>query len=64
MTILRALCRTDLWYVFPPVISASLVYAATRHERMSAILRHAAGVAIRILALLAVILAILMAISL
>jgi hypothetical protein len=53
-----------LWYAFPPVISASLVYAATRHERMSAILRHAAGVAIRILALLAVILAILMAKSL
>ena len=48
----------------PTVISASLVYAATRHERMSAILRHAAGVAIRILGLLAVILAILMAISL
>ena len=61
---LEEMWGTDLWYVFPPVISASLVYAATRHERMPAILRHAFGVGVRIVALMAVILAILMAISL
>ncbi len=61
---LKALWGIDLWYALPPVIAASLVYAATRHEQMPAILRHAAGVAVRIGALMAVILAILMAISL
>ena len=54
----------DLWYAFPPVLAASLVYAATRLEEMPVILRHAVGVAVRIGALMAVILAILMAISL
>ena len=38
---LKALWGIDLWYAFPPVIAASLVYAATRHEQMPAILRHA-----------------------
>ena len=61
---LSMLWGIDLWYAIPPVLAASLVYAATRHERMPAILRHAAGVAVRDVALMAVILAILMAVSL
>jgi len=31
----------QLWYSLPLVVSVSLVYAATRHEDMSLILRHA-----------------------
>ncbi len=61
---LKVLWGLDLWYALPPVLAASLVYAATRQERLAAIVRHAAGVAVRIVALMAVILAILMAISL
>jgi len=30
-----------LWYAVPLIVSVSLVYAATRHERMRPILRHA-----------------------
>jgi len=31
----------DLWYAVPLVIAVSLVYAATRHEAMEAIVPHA-----------------------
>jgi hypothetical protein len=31
----------QLWYAFPLIVSISLVYAATRHEDMPSILRHA-----------------------
>ncbi len=30
-----------LWYAVPLIVSVSLVYAATRHEAMNAILSHA-----------------------
>ena len=36
----------DLWYAVPIVIAVSLVYAATRHERMRPILAHAVRVAV------------------
>ena len=36
----------DLWYAVPAVIAVSLVYAATRHERMRPILIHAGRVAL------------------
>jgi spore maturation protein SpmA len=32
----------QLWFSLPLIVSVSLVYAATRHEDMSSILRHAA----------------------
>lgn len=32
------------WFALPPVAAFSFVYAATRHEEMSLILRHAARV--------------------
>jgi hypothetical protein len=31
----------QLWYALPLVVTISLVYAATRHEEMGPILRHA-----------------------
>ena len=30
-----------LWYTLPLIVSVSLVYAATRHEQLGPILRHA-----------------------
>jgi hypothetical protein len=36
----------DIWYALPVIIAVSLVYAATRHERMSHILAHASRVAL------------------
>ena len=35
----------DLWYALPVIIAVSLVYAATRHERLRPIFVHAARVA-------------------
>ena len=34
-----------LWYAVPLIVSVSLVYAATRHEAMGPILRHAVSCA-------------------
>jgi hypothetical protein len=36
----------NVWYALPVVIAVSLVYAATRHERMGPILTHAGHVAV------------------
>jgi cytochrome c oxidase assembly factor CtaG len=36
----------DLWYAVPAIIAVSLVYAATRHERMRPILGHASRMAL------------------
>ncbi|MBN1394965.1 MAG: hypothetical protein JW959_08075 [Pirellulales bacterium] len=35
----------DVWYALPAIAAISLVYAATRHERMRPIWLHAARVA-------------------
>lgn len=35
----------NLWYALPLIVSVSLVYAATRHEAMRPILRHAVSCA-------------------
>ncbi len=32
---------SDLWYAVPAIVAISLVYAATRHERMRPLLIHA-----------------------
>jgi hypothetical protein len=53
----------SLWYALPLVIAASLVYAATREEAMSAILRHSLRIGVWIVAFMAVIFVVLMAIS-
>ena len=39
------LWNNDLWYALPAIVAVSLVYAATRHERMPPIWLHAAKVA-------------------
>ena len=36
------LWHNDLWYAMPAIAAVSLVYAATRHERMRPIWLHAA----------------------
>jgi hypothetical protein len=53
----------DLWYSLPLVITVSLVYAATRHEELSAILRHATRVGAWIVGFMSVIYAVLFLVS-
>jgi len=36
----------DVWYALPAILAVSLVYAATRHERMRPIFIHAGRVAL------------------
>ena len=43
-----------MWYALPLVVSVSLVYAATRHERIHPILSHAVRTAIWILGFMVV----------
>jgi hypothetical protein len=40
----------EVWYSLPAIIAISLVYAATRHERMRPLLAHAGRVALWIAA--------------
>lgn len=53
----------DMWYALPLIVSISLVYAASRHESMQEIVRHAARVGGWILGFMAVVFAILALIS-
>ncbi len=55
--------QNDLWYALPLVVSVSLVYAATRHESMSLILRHAVRMARWIVVFMGIVLLALFAIS-
>jgi len=43
-----------LWYALPLIVTVSLVYAATRHEEMGPILRHALRVGLWIVGFLAI----------
>lgn len=52
-----------LWYLLPLVLSFSLVYGATRHERMFPILEHAIRFSIWILSFLGILYAVLWFIS-
>ena len=45
----------DFWFALPLVIAVSLVYAATRHEAMEPILRHALRIGTWIIAFMAVV---------
>jgi cytochrome c oxidase assembly factor CtaG len=49
----------DLWYAVPAIIAVSLVYAATRHERMRPILAHASRMALWTLGFMLLIFAVL-----
>ena len=44
-----------LWYALPLIVAVSLVYAATRHELMGPILRHAAHTAVWIIGFMVVV---------
>ena len=50
----------DMWYTLPLIVAVSLVYAATRHEQLSPILRHVLRIGIWIRGFMAVIFAVLM----
>ena len=45
----------DVWYALPLVVAMSLVWAATRHERMVPMIRHAVRIGLEIIILLVVI---------
>jgi hypothetical protein len=53
----------DLWYALPLIVAISLVYAATRHERMRPILPHAGHTALWIFGFMAVIFVLLVLVS-
>jgi hypothetical protein len=53
----------DLWYALPLIVAISLVYAATRHERMRAILLHAGHTALWIFGFMAVVFVLLVLLS-
>lgn len=54
LAILAVLRTHELWYAVPLVVAISLVYAATRHEAMEPIFRHAVGCGAWIFGLMAV----------
>lgn len=41
-----SISRLDIWYSLPIIVAVSLVYAATRHEKMRSIWAHAGRVAV------------------
>jgi hypothetical protein len=49
----------QMWYALPLIVVISLVYSATRHEAMSAILAHAARLGLMITGFMAAILVVL-----
>lgn len=53
-----------LWYAVPLIVAVSLVYAATRHERLSAILARGLGCGLTIAGFMALILVVLGLVSL
>jgi hypothetical protein len=55
--------HNDLWYAIPLIVAIALVYAATRHEFLPEIFRHAVRVARWIVVFMLVLLAILVALS-
>ena len=56
----RGLWTNDFWYALPLIIAVSLVYAATRHEAMEPILRHAVRIGTWIVGFMAVVLGVLL----
>lgn len=54
-----SIMQCDLWYALPLVVSVSLAYAATRHERMGPIFHHALRAGLWIVTFMAIIFAVL-----
>ena len=61
--ILFALAANRMWWALPLIVSVSLVYAATRHEQMGAILAHAARFALWVVGFMVIAFGILWAIT-
>ena len=59
----ESIWNADLWYALPAIAAISLVYAATRHERMAPILAHAGRVAVWIVGFMFAVFAVLQVIS-
>lgn len=55
--------NSQLWFAIPLILAISLVYAATRHERMLPIWLHAGRIALWIFGFMAVVFGVLMVIS-
>lgn len=53
----------DLWYAVPAIIAISLVYAATRHERIGSIFLHAGRVVVWITGFMAAVFAMILFVS-
>ncbi len=53
------LWNLEVWYAVPVIIAVSLVYSATRHERMGPILIHAVRVALWIVCFMFLVFAVL-----
>ena len=53
----------DMWYTLPLIVTVSLVYSATRHEKVNPILVHALRIGVWIFGFMAVIFAVLALVS-
>lgn len=58
-----SLPTNKLWYLLPLIVSISLVYGATRHELMRPILQHSLRSAVWVVGFMAIIFAVLFALS-
>ena len=63
MWLLAAMDPLRIWFAVPIIVSVSLVYAATRHEEMGPIVIHAARFAVWIVVFMAIVFAVLQALS-
>ncbi len=54
-----SLWNLNIWYAVPAIVAVSLVYSATRHERMQPILIHAGRVAFWIVCFMVIVFAVL-----
>jgi hypothetical protein len=53
----------QFWYALPLVVTISLVYAATRHEQMGAIIRHAIRFGLMVVLVMVIVFAVFFAMS-
>jgi len=64
LVILVAMATVNrMWYALPLIVSVSLVYSATRHERVIEILQHALRTAIWITGFMLLVFAVLYAVT-
>jgi hypothetical protein len=63
LCVIAAMGPLRIWYAVPIITSVSLVYAATRHEQLGPILVHAVRFAVWILVFMAIVFAVLQALS-